>query len=146
MTIPNRPALSHRVRPTLDTKFHIDYDWWKREGRDLHTYLLSHLQPEQREQIEHLKAETLIDWIDPVTAEVRRVDALQQGLMVAARDPHFISDRTTVVDAIFRVFLANGNEPLSPVELGRLINRPPATILRTVAGTQVYKGIRPLID
>jgi hypothetical protein len=88
----------------------------------------------------------LIDGIDPETAEVRRVDALQQALAQAAHDPQYITDHTTLVDAVFRVFLANGNKPLSPDELGKLINRSPATILRTLSGAQVYKGLRPLLD
>lgn len=138
--------LSNRVKPTLDTKFHIDYDWWKREGRDLRTYLLSHLLPEQRAQFENRQEDDLIDWIDPETAEVRRIDPLQQALASAAQDPQFITDRTTLVDAIFRVFLSNGNKPLSPEELSRLLNRPANTILRTLAGGQVYKGLRPMTE
>lgn len=144
---PTKP-MSQRVKPTLDTKFHIDYNWWEREDRDLRTYLLSHLLPEQRSQFETHQDDSMIDWIDPETAEVRRVDALQQALVKASEDPQYISDHTTLVDAVFRVFLANGNKPLSPNDLGKRINRPPATILRTLAGTsgQVYKGIRPVVE
>ena len=146
MTNSTTPPLSHRVKPTLETRFHIDYEWWKREGRDLRTYLISHLLPEQRAQFESLRDETPIDWIDPHTAEVRQVDALQQAIADATRDSQFITDHTALVDAIFRVFLANGNKPLTPVELGATINRPPTTILRTLSGAQVYKGIRPVVD
>jgi hypothetical protein len=32
---------------------------------------------------------------------------------------------------------------MSAIELGKAINRPPDTILRTLSGMQVYKGIRP---
>jgi hypothetical protein len=145
LTLTSKP-LSNRVKPTLETKFHIDYDWWKREERDLRTYLLSHLMPEQRGQFENRVEDDQIDWIDPETAEVRRVDALQQALTTAARDPQFITDRTTLVDAIFRIYLSNGNKPLSPEELSRLLNRPAITILRTLAGAQVYKGLRPVTD
>jgi hypothetical protein len=132
-----------RVKPTLDTKFHIDYEWWKREGRDLRAYLLSHLPPDQRSRFESGKASGEVDWIDTETAEVSRVDVLQQALANAARDPQFFSEHTTLVDVVFRVFLANGNKPLSPNELGKFLNRQPTTILRTLAGTQVYKGLRP---
>jgi hypothetical protein len=142
---PTRSA-SQRVKPTLDTKFHIDYEWWKREDRDLRAYLISHLLPEQRSTFEAGQNEGQIDWIDPDTAEVRRVDALQQAIVLAARDPHFISEHTTMVDAVFRVYLANGNKPLSPNELGRLLNRAPMTILRTLASGVTYKGLRPVVD
>ena len=142
---PARP-MSRRVKPTLDTKFHIDYSWWEREDRELRTYLISHLLPEQRAHFENNQETGLIDWVDPENAEVRRVDALQQALAKAAQDPQYITDHTTLVDAVFRVFLANGNKPLSPNELGKLLNRSPATILRTLSGAQVYKGLRPLLD
>ncbi len=138
--------LSHRVKPTPDTKFHIDYGWWKREGQDLRKYLISHLLPEQRSQFEGSTSEDTIDWVDPETAEVRRVDSLQQALLEASKDTRFINDKTIVVDAIFRVFLANGNKPLSPEELSKVINRSPQVILKTLAGGQVYKGIRPFSE
>ncbi|MCC7209560.1 MAG: hypothetical protein IT323_19785 [Anaerolineae bacterium] len=140
------PPLSQRVKPTLETRFHIDYDWWKREGRDLRAYLISHLLPEQRAQFENMREEAPIDWVDPATAEVRQVDALQQALAIAVRDAQFINERTALVDAIFRVFLANGNKPLTPVELGVEISRPAMTILRTLSGAQVYKGLRPVAE
>src|SRR5436190_8765841 len=139
-------SIGQHVKPTLDTKFHIDYSWWEREDRELRTYLISHLLPEQRALFESNQEMGLIDGIDPETAEVRRVDALQQALAQAANDPQYITDHTTLVDAVFRVFLANANTPLSPEELGKRINRQSSTILRTLAGAQVYKGIRPLID
>ncbi len=145
VTNPAKP-ISRRVKPTLDTTFHIDYTWWEREDRELRTYLISHLLPEQHAQFDKSPETNLIDWIDPDTAEVRRVDALQQALAKAAQDPNYITDHTTLVDAVFRVFLANGNRPLSPNELGKRINRSPSTILRTLSGNQVYKGIRPLIE
>lgn len=145
-SLPGRDT-SHRVKPTLETKFHIDYEWWDREGRELRVYLLSHLTPEQRELFAgqtDASAEN-IDWIDPVTAEVRKIDPLQRALRNASQREDFITPRTSLVDAVFRVFLANDNTPLTPVELGERISRPPMTILRTLAGKNVYKGIRPII-
>ncbi len=136
-------AASRRVKPTPNTKFYIDYSWWEGEGRELRVYLLSHLDPEQRAFfMEHRETEE-IDWIDPVTAEVRRVDALQRALKEASEQEDFISPRTSLVDAVFRVFLSNHNTPLTPIELGEIIQRPPMTILRTLAGATVYKGLRP---
>ena len=145
MTTSNRPGQS-RVRPGLETPFHIDYDWWKREGQDLRAYLISQLMPEQRKAFENGQNEGETDWIDPETAEVRRIDTLQQALRKAAQDTQWITNQTTLVDAVFRVFLANGNTPLSPAELGKQLNKQPMTILRTLAGQTVYKGLRPAIE
>lgn len=137
---------SKRVKPTLDTKFHVDYEWWEREGRDLRVYLLSHLPPEQREFfMQHRQTED-VDWIDPVTAEVGKVDALQRAIHEASQQPDFINPHLSLVDAVFRAFLANGNTPLTPQELSERIGRPPMTILRTLAGTTVYKGVRPFME
>jgi hypothetical protein len=138
-------AASRRVKPTLDTKFHIDYEWWNREGQELRVYLLSHLAPEQRAFFNEHRNTEEIDWVDPATAEVRKIDALQRALHEASQKSDFITSHTSLVDAVFRVFLANNNTPLSPVELGERIGRPPITILRTLAGTTVYKGLRPAI-
>jgi hypothetical protein len=139
-------AASRRIKPTLETKFHIDYEWWNRDERELRIYLISHLASEQREFfIAHQDTEE-IDWIDPVTAEVRRIDALQRALKEASQREDFITPRTSLVDAVFRVFLANQNAPLTPIELGEQISRPPMTILRTLTGATVYKGIRPMLE
>jgi hypothetical protein len=40
------PKPSPLLKPTLDTKYHIDYKWWDRAEEDLRTYLISHLLPE----------------------------------------------------------------------------------------------------
>lgn len=139
-------AASRRIKPTLDTKFHIDYEWWERERQELRVYLLSHLAPEQQAFFNEHRDTEEIDWIDPTTAEVRKVDALQRALHEASEQPDYITGHTSLVDAVFRVFLANNNTPLTPIELGERIGRPPMTILRTLTGSTVYKGLRPLIE
>jgi hypothetical protein len=137
--------LSALVKPTLDTTYHIDYSWWEHpDGEDLRTYLLSHLPPEQRERIMQSADNRVIDYIDPQTGEVTQLDELQLALQVAAREPDFINPHTSVVDSIFRVFLANGNQPLTPKDLGDYIGRSPVVILKTLSGGRVYKGIRPV--
>ena len=131
------------IKPTLDTTYHIDYSWWERND-DLRTYLLSHLPPEQRERISGSTEQRIVDFVDPDSGEVSQLDELQLAIQMAARDPDFINPHTSVVDSIFRVFLANGNKPLSSVALGDAIGRPAQTILKTVSGVRVYKGIRPV--
>ncbi|HEX2906275.1 MAG TPA: hypothetical protein VHO69_05400 [Phototrophicaceae bacterium] len=135
---------SSLVKPTLDTKFHIEYSWWERNKQeDLRQYLLSHLLPEQRERLSLSEAGTMVDYIDPETGEVKQLDELGLAIQQAARDPNFINPHTSLVDSIFRVFLANGNIPLSPREMADRTGRPAALILKTLSGGQIYKGIRP---
>lgn len=133
------------VKPTLDTKYHIDFGWWDKSSEDLRMYLLSHLLPEQRERLSQTDEERTVDYIDPDTGEVMQLDELGLAIQIAAEDPNFINPQTSLVDSIFRVFLANGNVPLSPHELEERTGRSAQTILKTLSGSQVYKGIRPIL-
>ena len=135
------------VKPTLETPFHIDFEWWERQGRDMRVYLRSYLCAEHRAVFEaHTDVEE-IDWIDEETGEVTRVDGLQHVLRVhCSLQPDYIAPSTSLIDAIFRVFLSNNNKPLTSVELGARIRRDPAMILRALSGARVYKGLRPLVN
>ena len=135
------------IKPDLETKFHIDFDWWKRKGRDLRVYLQSHLCPDCKVIYTNHRGSTEVDWIDPDTAEVTRVDALWQSLRTHCSErPDFITENTPLTDAVFRAFLANGNTPLSATELHEILGgRTPETILRTLGGRKIYKGIRPVL-
>jgi hypothetical protein len=132
------------VKPTVDTPFHIDFAWWKKNERDWHVYLRSLLCAEHQEAFANTEEGETIDWIDPVTAEVKPVEGVQNALMThCVKQPDFLTSQTALVEAVFRLFLTNGNVPMSSGELGARLNRPPETILRTLAGARVYKGIRP---
>jgi hypothetical protein len=135
------------IKPDLETKFHIDFDWWERKGRDLRVYLQSHLCPECKVIYTNHRGSEEVDWIDPETAEVTRVDALWQSLRThCSQKPDFITENTPLTDAVFRVFLTNGNTPLSATELHELLGRHTAeTILRTLGGRKIYKGIKPVL-
>jgi hypothetical protein len=132
------------VKPTLDTPFHIDFEWWERETRDFRVYLRSYLCAEHRSVFESHADIEEIDWINEDTAEVTRVDGLQHVLRVhCSVQPDYITPSTSLIDAIFRVFLANSNQPLNAVELGERIRRDPVVILKALSGHRVYKGLRP---
>jgi hypothetical protein len=139
------PVKIRQIRPTLDTPWHIDYRWWDKEGRDLRVYLRSHLCLEHQAIFQsHLGLEEM-DWVDPDTGEVRRVDGLQHTLRThCSQQPEYLTSRTPLVDAVFRVFLANGNAPLTARELADRLSRNPDTILQTLSGMRVYKGLRPV--
>lgn len=135
------------VKPTVDTRFRIDFDWWEEKGRNFRVHLLSHLCEECQERYTDYRDAELIDWIDEETAEVTRVDGLWHSLRVCcSTKPEYINDLTPLATAIFRTFLANGNEPLSPVELQARLGRPAETILRTIGGFRVYNGIKPVAE
>jgi len=141
MSEGKRPSL---VKPSINTPFHIDFDWWKKSERDWHVYLRSLLCAEHQEAFANVEEGQAIDWIDPITAEVKPVEGVQNALMThCVKQPDFLTEQTAMVEAVFRIFLANGNIPMSSDELALRLKRPPETILRTLVGARVYKGIRP---
>lgn len=132
------------VKPSLDTPFHIDFDWWKQNDNDWKVYLMSCLCQQHQEAFVDLNPDDRVDSIDPLTAEVRAVDAMEHALMShCAKQDDFVNDHTSLVDGVFRLFVANGNTPMTPVEISDKIHRPADVIIKTLAGNKVYKGIRP---
>jgi hypothetical protein len=74
------------------------------------------------------------------------MDGLQYVLIQhCAKQEGFLDAHTVMVEAVFRLLLANGNTPMSAEELGNRINRPAETILKTIAGPRVYRGLRPYL-
>ncbi|MDX1435740.1 MAG: hypothetical protein R3335_02945 [Anaerolineales bacterium] len=134
------------VKPTLATPFHIDFEWWSQSDRDWKIYLRGYLSEEDQEKLSEADEDQLFDLVDPATAEVTRVDGMQHLLITKyANRAEFISETTSLVESIFRLLLTNGNSPLNAEEMAEKLSRPPMTILRTLSGPRVYKGVRPLI-
>ena len=135
------------VKPTLQTRYHVDFDWWRKNENDWHVHLMGLLCPEHAEMFANLQAGELIDFVDPETAEVRPMDGVQHIILThCALQPDFVTGQTALVEAVLRTFLANGNHPLTPQELSETLGRPANTILVTLSGVRVYKGIRPMLE
>ena len=134
------------VKPTLNTKYHIDFDWWTEQNLDFRSFLSSQLCEDCQKQTAGRRTAELVDWVDPVTAEVKRVDALWQALKsCCSGKPDYITEMTPLTTAIFRIFLANDNVPLSPMELAEKLGRSSGeTILRTLSKGPVYRGLKPM--
>ncbi len=138
-------SLPSLVKPTLNTPFHIDYEWWERQGLLIEVELRTHLCPEHQKIFETDFDTEKIDWIDERTGEVTQVNGLQHVLQVhCSKQPDYINDHLSLVNAVFRIFLANGNSPLTCKELSNLVGFPATRILRTLSGSRVYKGLRPV--
>jgi len=132
------------IRPTVETNYHIDFEWWKGHDSNWRIFLMSCLCQEHQKTFQEKPDLSTIDWIDPETAEVHQVDGIQSILMEhCVKDPDFINLNTALVDSIFRIFLSNGNQPQNPKELSDRIGKPAELILRTLSGSTVFKGIRP---
>lgn len=135
-------------RPTVDTPFHIDWDWWSEHEQNYRLYIYEQLCEECRLRFPNPLEVQEVDWIDPDTAEVTRADALLMCLRERCiEQPDFINPTLPLTAAVFRVFLMNGNKPLSPNQLHDFIHwRPPQTILRVIGGRVTHYGIRPYTD
>jgi len=130
---------------TADTKFYIDYNWWNEGHLDLRTYLLARLSL-GNEPIAELPSER-VDLVDSKTGEIRQVDAFQYLVRNQLnRHKDDLAAQGSLVDAVFSVLLANGNEPLTANEIAERVHRPAELIARTFGGPQIYHGIRPLFE
>jgi len=135
------------VRPNLETPFHVDFDWWQQNDRDWRVYLRSLMCEEHQTAFAEWGDDTMLDWVDPETAEVNVVDGFQHALMShCALAPSFLTERTALVEAVFRLFLINGNKPMNSNQLSLKLGRPAITMLKTLAGMRVYRGLRPCSD
>lgn len=132
------------VRPTTSTPFHIDFAWWKEHDNNWRVFLHDYLCPEHQALFSIQDEGALIDFVDPITAEIHQVDGLQQNLMAhCSKQEGFVESTHSAVDNMFRIFLSNGNTPLSPNELSELTGKTGDTILRLLSGARVFMGIRP---
>jgi len=133
------------IKPNVDTLFQIDFDWWKENDSNWRIFIQSFLCQRHQEMFANQDENIQIDAVDPNTAEVKPVDGMLHALVThCAKQEEFLNANVPLISKIMRVFLSNGNQPLSPKQLSELVGRPPMTILLTLTGPQVYKGIRPL--
>ena len=133
------------VRPTVQTTFHVDFDWWKQHDSNWRVYLHSCLCSEHQVAFTNLEEGYMIDWVDKDSAEVTRVDGLEHILMThCSLQPEFLDMNMPLVDAVFRVFIAHNNTPMNSIQLAEFTGKSSDIILRTLTGPQVYKGIRPI--
>ncbi|NPA91932.1 MAG: hypothetical protein GXO55_10910 [Chloroflexi bacterium] len=131
-------------RITPDTKFRIDMGWWEREG-NYRLFLWEQLCPECKEQIPTHVGTQEVDWIDPVTAEVKKTDAIIQCLeSICAQKPDYLHASLPLATAIFRVLVLHKNQPMSARELREYIPwYTEEQILAALKAAQRYLGIFP---
>jgi hypothetical protein len=133
-------------RPTEQTKFHIDYDWFEKNGQDVNVLIRKYLTTEQVERIGKSLNAVAHDYIDDETGEVQHVTAAIKLIRdESAKDPNFINTKTPVFEAAFRIFLVNNNKPLTSIELAAMMGRKSVDVLTQLSGRVVYNGIRPII-
>jgi hypothetical protein len=134
------------VKITEQTNFHIDYEWFNKNGQDVNVLIHKCLTSEQIEAAAERDLNATFDAIDPQTGEVSRVTyAMHLIRHERASDPEYISPRTPVAEAAFRAFLVNNNVPLSAAELAAKIGRTSKEVIDRLGGRVVYNGIKPIM-
>jgi hypothetical protein len=140
------PELLQFIKPTVDTPFHIDYDWLEQQGVDVNILLLAHLCSEHRDAYQGQQVNEAIDWVDWETGEVRQVDGLQYIIAThCSQQSGYVTKAPTLLEAVFRVFLGNGNRPLTPTRLASLVGHSANRVLRVLSTTNARKGVRPVL-
>jgi len=134
------------ARPDTKTLFHIDLGWFERNGRDVRAEMHGVLCEECRTRYPTPADARVVDRIHPQTGEVTRVDALWESIADhCALKPGFITPATPLTTALFRAFLANGNQPMSPEQLHKRVGKSsPAAILRLLLGAEIENGVVPV--
>ncbi|MDF1514840.1 MAG: hypothetical protein P1S60_13605 [Anaerolineae bacterium] len=147
VAFPPNPALAQFIKPTQDTLFHIDYSWWDKQGLDPNIKLLTHLCPEHRNAFGGQLVNEKIDWLDWETGKIKQVDGLQYVIKThCSKEPGYVMQAPTLIEAIFRALLSKANEPLSPRMLSAMVGHPADQILRVLAGRRIRLGLRPVLN
>jgi len=122
--------------------WYIDMDWYQQNKRSLATLARDCLCPKCARQL---------------TAE--RKDIPADTLLATIKDccshsPGFIDEGLPILESVFRLFLANGNQPLNLEELGRQLGerrssdtyRTSTEILSRLLKKDEYYGLREVQD
>jgi len=121
--------ITDQVRP----RWFIDLDWYQQNNRSFSALVQGCLCPKCREQLKE--------------GEISAVDLLTTIKDCCSKAPDFINGRLPILESIFRLFLANGNQPLDLEELRKQLSnwRGRATsveILPRLLENDRYYGLR----
>jgi hypothetical protein len=134
------------TRLDVNSKFYIDLGYWKSQGRDFREELYDELCEDCR-RLYSLDEPRQVDRIDPVTGQVERWDAIWEcAVDQCGRAPDFVNPKMPMTRAIMRAFIANGNAPLSAVELHNRIGKgSPQIILKELISPDMeLEGFTPV--
>ncbi len=94
-----------------ETRWAIDLNWLKTTRRSFSVLARGGLCPKCRKK---LRADVM---------EVKATDLLKAIQSCCSKSPDFISVGLPFQESVFRIFLANGNKPLTLTELGAQLNQ-----------------------
>jgi len=126
---------TEQVRPG----WFINLDWFQQNDRSFSALAQGCLCPKCQERLR---------------GEISAADLLTTIKDCCSKTPGFITSELPILECIFRLFLANGNQPLALEELGRQLNdwrggdtyRTSAEILSRLLKRDQYYGLRQVSD
>ena len=125
---------------TPDSRLYIDFEWWEKSDLDLKTYLYTRLDLGDSLPAE---VEGRVDLVDSETAEVQQVDGFQYIVQTYFNQlPNDFARRSSLVDAVFCVLLANANRPMTVDDIAGRVQRAPEVLIQTFSSPKIYQGIR----
>jgi hypothetical protein len=118
-------------------RWFIDLDWLEQNNRSFLVLAQGCLCSRCRERLGESKG------------EISAADLISNIRDCCSQTPEFITDRLPVLESIFRLFLANGNQPLELEELVKQLSewrgdsrRTPAEVLSRLLRNERYYGLR----
>ena len=122
----------------LKTSWAISPEWFQKNSRALLPVVREYLCPKCAGNLAKKKKNNSTDAV---------MSAIHN---CCSRSPDFINDRLPVLESIFRLFLANGNQPLGVEELGRQLielrsgdsYRTSPEILSRILKNDTYYGLQ----
>jgi len=119
----------------VSPRWFIDLDWHQRSNRSFFALAQGCLCPKCQERLK---------------GEIAAADLLATIKGCCSKTPNFITGELPILESIFRLFLANGNQPLDLEELGRQLSewrggdtyRTSAEILSRLLASDQYYGLR----
>jgi len=119
----------------VSPRWFIDLDWYQQNNRSFFALTQNCLCPKCQKKLK---------------GEISAADLLTTVKDCCSKAPDFITGRLPILESIFRLFLANGNQPLNLEELERQLNewregdtyRTSAEILSRLLSSDQYYGLR----
>ena len=123
-------------------RWFIDFDWYQLNNPSFSTLAWERLCPECRQRLKVKKR------------EITAADLLTAIKDCCSTEPDFITGELPILESIFRLFLANGNQPLDLEELGKQLSewrggdtyRTSVEILSRLLESDQYYGLRQVAD
>lgn len=134
------------ARPTVNSYFHVDWDWFRRNKLGIKSLVHNQLCPQcLREFSEGVEVQD-VDYIDPETGEVFKINNLWEAILAHCQwQPNYLDNNMPLNQRILRVFLASNNEPMTVKALARELGLyDPNFLLRVLMASGVQNGVVPV--